>query len=269
MVEQHPMIEKQPMIEKHPMIELRDVSIGYGDHIVLEDVNLIFPRGQVSVLIGPNGSGKSSLLRTIPGLLKPLSGQIFVDGQRNSDYAGKDLARRVAYLPQSRRTPVITGRRLVRHGRFPWLSFPRRLSESDHQKVDEAMEMTESIELADRELPHLSGGQQQKLYLAMALAQDTKAILMDEPTTWLDIRHQLAVLELARSLAAQGKAVVLVSHDLLQAFDVADQLILLNDRKVQYAGAPEHLPESGLIEEHFGVKMIQVLVDGYSRYVYR
>lgn len=263
-----PQTATESMVDSKPMIELQDVSIGYRDHLVLEDVDLSFPKGQVSVLIGPNGSGKSSLLRTIPGLLNPLKGQILVDGQRNLDYPPKELARLVAFLPQSRRTPAITGRRLVRHGRYPWLSFPRRLSEKDHEQVELAMEITESSELADRELPTLSGGQQQKLYLAMALAQGTQAILMDEPTTWLDIRHQLAVLDLARSLAAEGKAVILVSHDLLQALEVADQLILLNNHKVQYAGPPEVLPQTGLIEEHFGVRMVRVDVGGSCHYVY-
>lgn len=256
------------MMDHNYMIELHDVSIGYGDHLVLEGLNLNFNRGQVSVLIGPNGSGKSSLLRTIPGLLKPLNGEIIIDGQRNSDYEPKELARKVAFLPQARRTPAISGRRLVRHGRFPWLAFPRRMTDEDHRIVDRALEMTEATELAERELPNLSGGQQQKLYLAMALAQDTDAILMDEPTTWLDIGHQLAVLELARTLAAQGKAVVLVSHDLLQALEVADQVILLNDKKVQFAGKPEDLAQTDLIEEHFGVRLAQVNIEGCSRYVY-
>ena len=197
------------------MLEARNLSAGYPGRAVLAGVSLAARPGRVLALLGPNGCGKSTLLRTMAGLLPPLGGEVLLDGRR--DYSPRQAAQRVAYLPQSRTAPNITVRRLVLHGRFPYLSYPRRYGREDYEAVDRALAAADALDLADRPLPELSGGQRQKAYLAMALAQETEAILMDEPTTFLDIRHQLEVLALVRRLAEEGRGVVLALHDLCLA----------------------------------------------------
>ena len=237
------------------MLELKRVSAGYPGRMVLEDVSLTIRPGKVLVLLGPNGCGKSTLLRTIPGLLPALGGEILLDGKPLGGYSPRETARRISYLPQSRPVPSITARRMALHGRFPYLSYPRRYRREDHEAVDQALELADASALVDRALPELSGGQRQKVYLAMALAQETETILMDEPTTYLDVRHQLEVLALARRLAAEGRAVVLVLHDLCLALSMADETAVLAKGRLLALGPPEEVYQSKILERIMGVRL--------------
>ncbi|MFR9161681.1 MAG: iron chelate uptake ABC transporter family permease subunit [Ruthenibacterium lactatiformans] len=172
-----------PQREGTSMIELRKISAGYRGEPVLRDVDLVFPAGCVTVLLGPNGCGKSTLLKTALGLLPALSGEVLYDGAPLSGMPPEQVARRAAYMAQSRNVPSIEARRMVLHGRFPYLSFPRRYRKSDYAAVRRAMEKADALELADRPMQELSGGRG-RMYLAMALAQETPAVFMDEPTTF-------------------------------------------------------------------------------------
>ena len=222
--------------------------------------------GCVTVLLGPNGCGKSTLLKTALGLLPALSGEVLYDGAPLSGMPPEQVARRAAYMAQSRNVPSIEARRMVLHGRFPYLSFPRRYRKSDYAAVRRAMEKADALELADRPMQELSGGQRQKVYLAMALAQETPAVFMDEPTTFLDVRHQMDVMRTARGLADGGKAVVLVSHDLCQALRTADRVALLADGRLCMAGTPEQVYAGGALDRVFGVRVRRVPVDGGWQY---
>lgn len=248
------------------MIELQNLTAGYREHAVLEHVDLCFPEGNVTVLLGPNGCGKSTLLKTALGLLPPLEGQILYDGTPLSELAPVQVARRAAYMAQSRGIPNIEARRMVLHGRFPYLPFPRRYRKSDHEAVDRAMQQADALELAHCRMEELSGGQRQKIYLAMALAQQTKTIFMDEPTTWLDVRHQMEVMRTAKDLAAAGKAVVLVSHDLCLALRTADRVALLSQGRLVQVDTPLHVYESGTLDKVFGVHVCRVCVNGTWQY---
>ena len=248
------------------MIELQNLTAGYREHAVLEHVDLCFPEGTVTVLLGPNGCGKSTLLKTALGLLPPLEGQILYDGTPLSELAPVQVARRAAYMAQSRGIPNIEARRMVLHGRFPYLPFPRRYRKSDHEAVDRALQQADALELAHCRMEELSGGQRQKIYLAMALAQQTKTIFMDEPTTWLDVRHQMEVMRTAKDLAAAGKAVVLVSHDLCLALRTADRVALLSQGRLVQVDTPLHVYESGTLDKVFGVHVCRVCVNGTWQY---
>ena len=248
------------------MIELQNLTAGYREHAVLEHVDLCFPEGNVTVLLGPNGCGKSTLLKTALGLLPPLEGQILYDGTPLSELAPVQVARRAAYMAQSRGIPNIEARRMVLHGRFPYLPFPRRYRKSDHEAVDRALQQADALELAHCRTEELSGGQRQKIYLAMALAQQTKTIFMDEPTTWLDVRHQMEVMRTAKDLAAAGKAVVLVSHDLCLALRTADRVALLSQGRLVQVDTPLHVYESGTLDKVFGVHVCRVCVNGTWQY---
>ena len=251
------------------MIELRDLRAGYPGRPVLDGVTLSFLPGEVLAVLGPNGCGKSTLLRAAAGLLPKSSGEILLDGAPIGAYTPRQIAQRAAYLPQSRPVPSITARRMVLHGRFPYLSYPRRYGREDHEMVDQALGWVGARELADRPLPQLSGGQRQKIYLAMALAQDAAAILMDEPTTYLDVGCQLEVMALARRLAEEGRAVVMVLHDLTLALRYAHRAALLGGGHVVQTATPEELYAGEALERVMGVRLGRVETEEGWRYFYR
>jgi len=249
------------------MIELQNVRSGYDGREVLHGVSLTFFPGRISVLLGPNGCGKSTLLRTILNLQPTTGGKVLIDGDPVGALSPGELARRAAYLPQSRSVPNITARRMVLHGRFPYLSWPRKYRQEDYAAADRALQWAGAADLADRPVPSLSGGQRQKVYFAMALAQDTPAILMDEPTAYLDIRCQLEVMTTARRLAEEGKAVVLVLHDLSLALRTADWAAVLLDGSLLQAGTPEEVYADRALDAAFGVKVLRAKTEhGYQYY---
>lgn len=235
------------------MIELKNLSAGYGGKSVVEDVSLQFPAGEVTVLLGPNGSGKSTLLKAALGLIPGMRGEIFYNGAEIKTLSRKEIARQAAFLTQSRNTPSIRALKMVLHGRFPYLSYPRRYGAEDYRIAREAMDTTGSCQHEDTNLPELSGGQRQGVYLAMALAQDTRTVFMDEPTTFLDVSRQLQMMETARNLARQGKAVVLVLHDLSLALRWADRVAVLDGGNLMACDRPEKIYESGVLDRVFRV----------------
>ena len=251
------------------MLELQSVSAGYRGVPVVSGVSLRFVPGRVLVLAGPNGCGKSTLLRTALGLQPKLAGNILLDGQELDTLSPRHIARRAAFMAQSRNVPSITAGRLVLHGRFPYLSYPRSYQKQDYETARRALEWAGASELADRPVKELSGGQRQRVYLAMALAQDTETILMDEPTSFLDIRHQLEVMALSRRLAEEGRAVVMVLHDLCLALRCADRIALLYGGKLLDYGTPEAVYERGRLEEAFGVSLGRVRTERGMEYYYQ
>lgn len=235
------------------MVELRNLFVGYDGVPVLKDITLSFPPGQVMALLGPNGCGKSTLLKAALGLIPAQKGEILLDGRNLHTLSPRDVAQKAAYLAQSRSVPNITARRMVLHGRFPYLSYPRRYRPEDYAMADRALQWADAADLAHRPMGELSGGQRQKVYLAMALAQDTQSIFMDEPTTFLDIGHQLEVMALARRLAGLGRAVVLVLHDLDLALRGCDRVAVLSNGTLRALGSPEEVFSSGVLDQVFGV----------------
>lgn len=248
------------------MIELRNLSAGYGGKTVVSRVDLAFAPGKITVLLGPNGCGKSTLLKSIVGLSQVTGGDILADNLSYVNYKPSELARLVSYLPQGRQVPDITAERMVLHGRFPWLGYPRRYRERDYAVARDAMERVGIAELAAQPLAKLSGGTRQKVYIAMALAQDTPTILLDEPTTHLDIAYQLQLVKLCRELADSGKAVVLVLHDLPLALEHGDHIALLHGGRLVTQGTPEEVYRSGALEYAFGVRLHTINTESGTRY---
>ena len=249
------------------MLEIRKLSAGYPGNPVLRDISLSIPQGAVTVIVGPNGSGKSTLLKAMAGII-PASGSVMLEGRELLSLPSRELARKVAYLPQNRTMPEITAKNLVLHGRFPYLSYPRRYRKEDIAAAEAALQKMGMAELADRSLSTLSGGQRQKVYLAMVLAQDTPVVLLDEPNTFLDIAHQLQMMELARTLAAEGKTVLLVLHDLAMALDRADSLAVLQQGNCLFQGSPEDGFRSGCLERAFGVEIRRTETPDGLKYYY-
>lgn len=249
------------------MVELRQLSAGYGRTKVVSEVDLSFAPGMVTAVLGPNGSGKSTLLKSVVGLVPRMGGDILVEGRDSRAFSPAELARTVAYLPQNRRLPEMTAGRLVLHGRFPWLGYPRRYRQADYDAARQAMEQVGAGALWDAPIATLSGGTRQKIYIAMALAQNTQTILLDEPTSFLDIGHQIQVMELCRNLAAGGKAVAVVLHDLPLALEYADRIALMADGRVRAFGTPEEVLETKLLDAVFGVRVCRVQTPLGMRYV--
>ena len=250
------------------MIQLQGISAGYGGPLVVQDVTLDLIPGEVLVLLGPNGCGKSTLLRVTAGLQPPVAGQVLVDGALAQRLSRRQLAQRITYLPQSRSVPNITAYRMVLHGRFPYLSYPRRYQPEDHAAARRALEQADAWDLAGLPVQTLSGGQRQKVYLAMALAQDTQTILMDEPTTYLDVPHQLELLDFAQALAREGKAVVLVLHDLCLALRFAHRGAVLDRGHLLQTGTPEELFASGILADTFRTRINRIQTAAGWRYYY-
>ena len=237
------------------MLELREITAGYGKHIVLEKVSVSLERGKLTSIIGLNGCGKSTLLKTIPGILPPCSGEILLDGQNLEDMPRKERAKRIAYLSQGKNTPDMTVEQMVLHGRFPHLRYPRRYTNKDREIAFAAMEQAGIADHAGEPLYALSGGMRQSAYIAMALAQGTEYILLDEPTTYLDIAHQLELMKLLRRLAAEGKGIVTVLHDLPMAFTFSDRVVVLHEGAVLADGSPACLYTQDILQKVFGVTL--------------
>lgn len=235
------------------MINVRDLRAAYDGTEILHGVTAGFPDGKISAVIGPNGSGKSTMLRSLIRLVPEVSGNIDIDGKDLSKMSQQELARLIAYLPQSRNVPDIEVKRLVMHGRFPYLSYPRRYRREDHEMVAKALDWVGMSDLADRKMENLSGGQRQKAYLAMALAQDTDVIIMDEPTTFLDIKNQFDMLDRARSLADAGKTVILILHDFEAVLRYADHVILVSKGQILAAGDAEEVMRSEELKQAFDI----------------
>lgn len=248
------------------MIELQALCAGYGKKQILHGISLSILSGELLSVIGPNGSGKSTLLKAVVGILPPEAGEVRIDLARADALSRTEVARKVAYLAQGKSTPDMTVEQMVLHGRFPYLHYPRRYSARDREIAAAAMEQTGISAFADRPLAALSGGMRQNAYIAMALAQDADYILLDEPTTYLDIAHQLELMKTLRRLADGGKGVAAVMHDLPLAFTFSDRIAVLADGGIAACDTPAALCKSGVVKEIFGVELVG---DGDAGYRYR
>jgi ABC-type cobalamin/Fe3+-siderophores transport system ATPase subunit len=242
------------------MLSTRDLVVGYDERTVLDGLTLDLPTDAFTVIVGPNACGKSTLLRTMARLLTPRHGTVLLDGAAIRDLPTRDVARRLGVLPQSPLVPEgVTVADLVGRGRQPYQRWWRQWSSSDAAAVDEAMTLADVADLADRPVDSLSGGQRQRVWIAMTLAQDTQALLLDEPTTFLDLAHQVEVLDLLHRLRAErGRTVVAVLHDLNQAARYADHLVAMRAGAVVAAGSPREILTADLVRDVFGLACVVV-----------
>lgn len=228
------------------------LSLGYGDRAVIDSLDLAVPPGEMTVIVGANACGKSTLLRSLSRLLAPRTGRVVLDGREVHRMPARELARTLGLLPQSSIAPEgITVADLVSRGRYPHQSLLRQWSREDERVVAESMAATGVQDLAARPVDELSGGQRQRVWIAMALAQQTPLLLLDEPTTYLDIAHQIEVLDLCARLHEEGRTVVAVLHDLNHAARYATHMIAMRDGRIVAEGAPAAVVTSELVEEVF------------------
>jgi iron complex transport system ATP-binding protein len=240
---------------------LRAVSatLGYDRRVISQRLTVSIPDESFTVIVGPNACGKSTLLRGLSRLLRPSAGQVVLDGADIHGYRAKEVARRVGLLPQSSVAPDgITVADLVSRGRYPHQKLVRQWTDADERAVLRAMEATSVRELSTRLVDELSGGQRQRVWVAMALAQETGILLLDEPTTFLDITHQIELLELFTDLHLTGRTLVAVLHDLNHAARYGTHLIAMKDGAVVAEGAPSDIVTADLVEEVFGLRCLVV-----------
>ncbi|MBZ6106440.1 ABC transporter ATP-binding protein [Streptomyces olivaceus] len=238
-----------------PRLAARGVTVGYGARPVIDGLDVSVPPGVITTIIGPNGCGKSTLLRTLSRLLKPTGGTVVLDGEDIGTLRTRDVAKKLGLLPQAPVAPDgLTVSDLVARGRHPHQSWLRQWSSDDADVVRRALAMTGVADLADRPVDSLSGGQRQRVWISMTLAQGTDLLLLDEPTTYLDLAHAVDVLDLVDDLHESGRTVVMVLHDLNLATRYSDHLVVMRDGAVLAQGHPREVVTADLLHEAFGLR---------------
>lgn len=233
-----------------------NLTLSYGETVIIDDLNIGIPKGEITVLIGGNGCGKSTLLRSLARLLKPKSGNVLLNGAEIAKMNTKEIAKKLAILPQSPVTPEgLTVYELVKQGRHPYRTLMKQWSQEDEDAVYQALESTNMLAFKDRTVDSLSGGQRQRAWIALTLAQQTDIILLDEPTTYLDMTHQIEILDLLFDLNEQkGHTIVMVLHDLNLASRYAHHMVAVKDKKIYAQGKPEEIITCELVHDVFQMK---------------
>lgn len=250
------------------MIELKGISFAYpGCSPLLKDISVNFPRGKITTILGPNGSGKSTLLKAACNLLSVSEGEVLLEGKSVRGMKAKKLACQVAMLAQSNRPPEIEVVDLVSYGRYPYRKYGQGLGKEDWRHIEQAMEQVDIASYRHRLVNKLSGGERQRAYIAMALAQDTELIFLDEPTTYLDIHIRFELMELIHELNRAGKTIVMVLHDLNLALEYSHYLILMEGGKIAACGSPEELISSKTLDRVFKIKT-RILREEDKKYYY-
>lgn len=243
-------------------IETNALTLSYGDTIIINELNVKIPKGEITVFIGSNGCGKSTLLRSIARLLKPKEGSVLLEGKAVAKLPTKEVAKQLAILPQGPVAPEgLTVLQLVKQGRYPYQSWLKQWTEEDEAAVKSALEATGMQDFAERPMDSLSGGQRQRAWIAMTLAQQTDIILLDEPTTYLDMTHQIEILDLLFELnERENRTIVMVLHDLNLACRYAHNIVALKDQKIYAEGRPEEIINASLVQNVFQMKC-EITVD--------
>jgi iron complex transport system ATP-binding protein len=238
------------------VLSAKQLSLGYGRKLLIRDLDIAFADDQITALVGPNGSGKSTLLKGLARILGPKQGAVYLDGKDINRLPTREVARQMAVLPQAPAAPAeVTVRELVEQGRFPHVGALRMLRHQDDEKIAEALRLTRLEGLEHRAVDELSGGERQRAWIALVLAQDTSILLLDEPTTYLDIGYQLEVLELIASLRRdRHMTVVMVLHDLNHAARYAERMVVMNNGRIVSSGSPDEVITDRLLREVFRVR---------------
>ncbi|MFF7451454.1 MULTISPECIES: ATP-binding cassette domain-containing protein [unclassified Streptomyces] len=253
------MTETESAVGQAARLTARDVAVGYGGRTVIDGLDVVIPPGVITTIIGPNGCGKSTLLRTLSRLLKPARGAVLLDGDDIARLRTRDVAKKLGLLPQAPVAPEgLTVADLVARGRHPHQSWLRQWSSDDADVVGRALAMTGVADLADRRVDELSGGQRQRVWISMTLAQGTDLLLLDEPTTYLDLAHALDVLDLVDDLHESGCTVVMVLHDLNLAARYSDNLVVMKEGTVLAQGHPREVVTAELLREAFGLRAMVI-----------
>ncbi len=236
-------------------LHTESITLAYDTATVIEDLDMDVPEGKILSIVGPNGCGKSTLLRALARLMEPRGGSVYLDGTRISRLPTREVAKKLGILPQNPDAPEgLTVRELAAQGRYPHQSFLQQWSKKDERAVEDALNITGTTEFADRPLDTLSGGQRQRAWISMALAQETDTLILDEPTTFLDMAHQFEVLQLLDRLNRQeGRTILMVLHDLNNAARFSHHMIALRSGRIFASGSPKEVMTPEVLREVFSI----------------
>lgn len=247
------------------MIQLKNVSFNYGKKVIIKEADVNIKKNKITIVVGPNGCGKTTLLKIISGLLPKKTGDIFIDGKDINDYKRNEIAKKISFMPQMRHTPDMTVNDFLMCARYPYMGINKSPSEADITAVNNAITSTNLSTYAHKNLKKLSGGERQKVYFAMTLAQNTDIILMDEPTTYLDMDKQYEILDLIKRM--KNKTIVMVMHDLTYALKYADYIVVMDNGQIIYSGSVEEVLNSDILSKVYNVKVKEIFVDGHKEYI--
>ncbi|MFQ9934514.1 MAG: ABC transporter ATP-binding protein [Lachnospiraceae bacterium] len=250
------------------MLEFKGVYAGYDKENIIKNTTFTVKNGEITVLVGKNGCGKSTLIKCLNRQINIREGKIMIDSKDITLYSPKDRAKKIAIMPQIRSIPSISVEGLAAHGRYPHLSYGRRLGEKDREIVDKALKLTNTEGLRHRNVSELSGGQRQRVYLAMTLAQSSEYIVLDEPAAYLDITYQLELMDMLKLLKSMGRTVLAVYHDLSQALKIADSIGVMENGEVIFQGGVTECLEEKILEKVFRVKAHSISLDSGSFVVF-
>lgn len=247
-------------------IQLKNIAAGYPDKPVLSSLSLTIPAGQITTIVGPNGCGKTTLLRTVAGLLPYSHGKIFFGQTDKTTFSRREFARLVSFLPQGKPTPSVTVESYVLHGRYPYLNLALKPTAEDYAAAEAAMQQTGVLPFRNRYLSELSGGERQRVYFAMLIAQAADILILDEPTTYLDITCQFELLQLIEAQKAAGKTILMVLHDLSHALSYSDFLVVMQQGSILATGTPEEILASGCLSDVFHIDILSGTTQKGRRY---
>ncbi len=232
-------------------MEVKNIDFSYGDKDFIKDLSVTFKEKKITSIIGPNGSGKSTLLLLVSRILKMSKGSVLIDGKDIWDYKIKDFAKHIAVVHQKNQLySDLTVETVIGYGRLPYLGYSQRMSEQDYKIIDEVIEITNLEEYRQRKISNLSGGQQQRVWIAMALAQKTPILLLDEPTTYLDVKYQIEILNLVREINRKSNiTIIMVHHDINQAINYSDEIVAMKDGSILFQGAPDKVITSESLKD--------------------
>jgi len=236
------------------VINLENVNGGYGKKQVLFDIDARIETGEIVSIVGANGCGKTTLLETASGLKMPFSGRVTVNGEDVYKMKPIKRAQTISVLSQQKSVGVLTVRALTYHGRFPYLGYPRKYTEEDEKIVEDAMRIAGVIDIADKSISELSGGQQQKAYIAMILAQNTELVFLDEPVTFLDINYQFELMNIIKMMKSEGKTIIMVIHDLNLAMSYSDKIMAMRNGKLFFMGTPKQIYNENVFLDLFNIE---------------
>lgn len=239
------------------MLEFKNLRAGYDGTEKLHGISAKLEPCKLTAIIGPNGCGKSTLLKCAAGLLKPAEGEILLNNKNLQSIPEKERGKYISYMPQSRIAPDISVKQLVTHGRYPHLKWGQSLRREDRDIIEAAIERVKLTKLAKKPVSRLSGGERQRAYLAMMLAQETPVMLLDEPTTYLDLSSQFALMELLQELRSEGRCIAVVLHDLALALECTDAILLMQRGDLVSSGTPDVIYQSGRIQGVFNIGIKQ------------
>ena len=243
------------------------LKIGYGERIIVEDFNICIKKGEITSIIGPNGSGKSTVLKALTRLIRFQHGIVIVDGKDVHEYAPKELAKKVGVLPQIHSAPAdFRVRELVSYGRMPHLKFLSKMGSRDEEIINRSMKMTNTYHLKDKSIHEISGGESQRVWIATVLAQQPEILFLDEPTTYLDVSHQIETMQMVKELNRKtGVGVVMVLHDLAHAMEVSDHIVVIKNGRKYAEGTPEEVITEKMMKEVYDVDCDIVKLPGRNK----